>query len=245
MEEFEQNAVNEVEPQESSQQANPVQNVEQTETPQQVNFKRLREKQRQLEQELEMQRKLNEQLLALSSQAKPQAQEIDEFDAIPDDDYIPKGKVKSLVKKEAQKIAQEIARQEAERIIKHQEQAGYLDKLKRQYPDFNEIVNPETIALLEEQDPELADTIAEIKDPYKIGIQSYKYIKALKLAESVPAQRRVKEADKKIEQNSKTVQSPLAFEKRPMAQAFKMSEQEKTALYEEMMQAAGKAGFSY
>ena len=60
--------------------------------------------------------------------------------------------------------------------------------------------------------------------------------------------RHAKEVEKKIEKNEKTVQSPQAYNKRPMAQAFSMtnmSDGEKTKLYEEMMGYASQAGHGY
>ncbi len=73
--------------------------------------------------------------------------------------------------------------------------------MRRQYPDFSDVVNPDTLALFEEQEPELAATIADSKDPYKMGIQSYKYIKALGLVSKAPEARHAKEVDKKLEKN--------------------------------------------
>ena len=246
MDELDNSVSQEVAPQETTSPDSSTVQQTQEETFQQKNFKQLRERQHQLERDLELQRQMNEKLMQMSqshSQSKPV--EVDEFDSISDDDFIPKGKVKNLVKKEAYKIAHEIAQQETQRMMKAQEQSQFMDKLRRQYSDFDDIVNPETLSLLEQQDPELAATIVESKDPYKIGIQSYKYIKALKLADKAPEARRLKEADKKLEQNAKTVQSPQAYDKRPMAQAFKMTETEKTQIYNEMMGYASQAGFSY
>lgn len=243
MDELENSVISEVAtPETQPESIQPVQKT-QEETIQQKNFKQLRERQQQLERDLEVQRQLNEKLMQMNQ--SPKSVEVDEFDSISDDDFIPKGKVKNLVKKEAYKIAQEIAQQETQRMIKAQEQSQFMDRLRRQYSDFDDIVNPETLSLLEQQDPELASTIASTKDPYKIGIQSYKYIKALKLAEKAPEARRLKEADKKLEQNAKTVQTPQAYDKRPMAQAFKMTESEKNQIYNEMMGYASQAGFSY
>ena len=150
----------------------------------------------------------------------------------PDDEYIPKGRVKSLARKQMEPLEKKI--QELEQHLEAQRQRELFQTLKSKYRDFDEIVNPETIALLEEKDPELAQTIVEIKDPYKMGIQTYKYIKAFGIAEDVPEKRRSKEAEKKLEKNAKTVQSPLAYDKRPMAQAFRMTESEKSKLWEEM-----------
>lgn len=206
------------------------------------NWKAARERQKELERELLMQREINERLLKMTEKAP--VQEVDELDQLSDDEYIPKGKVKKLVHKEKDRIVKQTV-EEVEKLLKQRDQANFMDKLKRQYSDFDEIVNADTIALLEMNDPELAETIAELKDPYKIGIQSYKYIKALGLSEKAPEARRTKEVEKKLEKNAKTVQTPQAYDKRPMAQAFKMTDAEKTKIYEEMMGYASQAGFSY
>ena len=167
--------------------------------------------------------------------------EVDEFEDIADDDYLPVGKVKQLVEKKARAIVQA----ETQKILQQREQANFLDKLKKQYGDFDDIVNQETLAILEKQDPDLAETIAGLKDPYKIGLQSYKYIKALGIADKVPQARRVAEVEKKLEKNAKTVQSPQAYDKRPMAQAFKTTDAERAAIYKEMMEYASGSGYSY
>lgn len=220
------------------------QDVHKTESRQQENFRSLRERQRQLEFELKTQREMNEKLLNMATQATQKPQEVDEFDSMSDDEYIPKGKVKKLVSKEKDRIVKETVA-EVEKMLHQREQSQFLDRLKRQYSDFNEVVNPETLSALEESDPELAQTISDLKDPYKIGLQSYKYIKAMNLSPKVDEMRRSKEIDKKLEKNAKTVQTPQAFDKRPLAQAFKMTDAEKNALYEEMMQAARGAGSGY
>lgn len=175
----------------------------------------------------------------LKKQLEPK--EKDEFEDISDDDYIPAGKVKKLVEKQARLIAEQAAREQ----LQQREQSQFLDKLKRQFSDFDEVVNNDTLAILESQDPDLAQTISELKDPYKIGLQTYKYIKALGITEKVPTARRAKEVEKKIEKNAKTVQTPQAYDKRPMAQAFKTTNEERAALYKEMMGYASQTGYSY
>lgn len=202
------------------------------------NWKEMRRRQQDLERDLKMQREMNEKLMQLATQANPQKQEIDELDAIGDDEFIPKGKVNKLVEKRAARIAEDIAKRETEKFFTEQKQSQFMDRLKSKYSDFDEVVNSETMALLEEQDPELATTIADLKDPYKIGMQCYKYMKAMNLADKAPNARRAKEVDKKLEQNTKTVQSPQAYDKRPMAQAFQMSKAELSNIYKEMMQFA-------
>ncbi len=199
------------------------------------NFKAMRLKNAELEKRLrERDDMLDKFMNAQLAQTQTKQQEVDEFDSIGDDEFIPKGKVKELAKKEAQKYAEQIAKNEIERFHKQQQDSQFLDRLNRQYQDFSEIVNPETLSLLEEKEPELAKTIADLKDPYKIGMQSYKFIKAMGLVDKAPEARRTKEIEKAVARSEKDIQSPAAFEKRPIAQAFKLTDAMKKDLYREM-----------
>lgn len=199
------------------------------------NFKAMRLKNAELEKRLKQYEDMQMQIMqAQIANSTPAKQEVDEFDSIGSDEFIPKGKVERLVEKKAQKYAEEIAKREVEKHLKKQNDSQFLDRLNRQYQDFSEIVNPETLSLLEEKEPELAQTIADLKDPYKIGMQSYKFIKAMKLDLKAPEARREKEVEKAIEKSEKAVQSPAAFDKRPIAQAFKMTDAMKKELYREM-----------
>ena len=212
---------------------------------QDYNWKAARERQKELERELRMQKEFNEKLMqAQMANQQVQKHEPDELDSIADDDFVPKGKSKKLIQKETQHIRKET--DDLKKELGSLKQQLMYNSLHSRYSDFNEIVNQETLAQFEQQEPELAQTISESNDPYKVLMQSYKYIKALGIAGS-PEAKRSKEVDKKLEKNSKTVQSPQAFEKRPMAQAFKMAEskEEQRKLYEEMMGHASKVGYSY
>lgn len=204
----------------------------QVESKQNRNWREMRRMNEELRSKAQAQEELIANLLK-QQMAAASPPPIDELDAIPDDDYLPKGKVKSLLKKEREEIKKE-AREEARKYWEEQEKANFHQKLKAKFSDFDEIVTPETLELLDQQDPEMANMIVELKDPYKMGLQTYKYIKSLGLAEKVPNHRRVKEVEKKIEQNAKTVQSPQAFDKRPMAQTFQMTEAMKQDLWKEM-----------
>lgn len=204
------------------------------------NWKAMRLKNAELEKSNKDMRDMLDKVLQAQLQ-QTQKPEPDELDAIGSDEFIPKGKVEKLVERKAQKYAAEIARQEVERQLQEHNQSLFMDRLQRHYPDFSEIVNPETLSLLEEKEPELAKTIAEIKDPYKIGMQSYKYIKALGLVQKAPEARREKEVQKAIDKSEKTVQSPMAYEKRPLAQAFQLTDAMKKDLYREMHQYASMA----
>lgn len=202
-------------------------------------LKAMRLKNADLERELKQMREMQMQMMQaqLVNNAAPAQKEVDEFDAIGDDEFVPLGKVKKLAEKNNQRVlknTEELVRQEVAKALKSQEQSQFMERLNRQYSDFSEVVNPETLSLLEEKEPELAATIAESKDPYKIGVQSYKYIKAMGLSQKAVESRREKQLDKAIEKSEKAVSSPMAFDKRPIAQAFKLTDAMKKDLYREM-----------
>lgn len=221
----------------------------QEESPQEKNWRELRRKaddaekrQREYEEKLKIQDEFIKNLLQSqkSQEAPPPPKEVDEFEALPEDEYLPYGQTRKFV----QKSARQIAREEYLAMEKERETARFRERLQSKYADFDEVVNPETIALFERQEPELATTIADLKDPYKMGLQTYNFIKKMGLAGSPEEKRHAREVEKKIEKNEKTVQSPQAYNKRPMAQAFSManmSTDEKQRLYEEMMGFAGQS----
>lgn len=199
---------------------------------QQDNFRNMRRKQEDLERKLKEKDEMIERVLKMQLDQKSQPNVVEEPEE-PDEEFIPKGKVKSLAKKQMAPLEKRLA--ELESKLEQQKQTQYFDKLKKQYSDFDEIVNPETLSILEEKDPELAQTIIDLKDPYKIGLQSYKFIKAMNLASGVPDARHAKEVEKKLEKNAKAVQTPQAYDKRPLAEAYRMTDADRNKLYEEMM----------
>ena len=225
-------------------QESPAQEVHREESRNERNWREMRQRQSELERELKSARDLNQKILEAQLASSQRPQEPDELDQIDDAEYVPKAAVKKIVERESGKIIK-AAVSEIERVQKAREDSQFLDRLKRNYSDFDDVVNVDTMRLLEEHDPELASTIVELKDPYKIGVQTYKYIKAMNLAEKVPSSRRVKEVEKKLESNSKTVQTPQAYDKRPLAAAYKMTESQKSELYQEMMGYARQAGSGY
>jgi hypothetical protein len=223
---------------------NQVNEVKETQQPAQEpvtnqHLKAMRLKNAELEREVKQMREAQMQMMQaqLANQQSQRQAEPDEFDRIGDEEFIPLGKVKKLAEKNSQKVlknAEEIVKQEVAKALQKRDQDQFMDRLNRQYADFSEVVNPETLSILEEKEPELAATIADLKDPYKIGVQSYKYIKAMKISDSAKDVRREKELDKAIEKSEKAVTSPMAYDKRPIAQAFKLTDAMKKDLYREM-----------
>lgn len=209
---------------------------QEAETRQERNWREMRKRQEELENRLKqkdemLEKLMNAQMASQTKQPEPEPED-------PDEEYIPAGRVKGIARRTVQPLEQKI--HELEQKIAQQEQQKIFNNLRSKYSDFDDVVNQETLELLETKEPELAAAIAENKDPNKMAIQAYKYIKALNLAEQVPTARRSKEVNKRLEENNKTVQTPMAYDKRPMAQAFKITEAKRNELYEEMMRYAGQ-----
>lgn len=195
------------------------------------NWRELRRQQKEDKQKLKMQEEIIEKLLR--SQAPVKANEPEE--RIAADDFI--------TLRQSEKHAEMIAERKYRELDEQKERSRFVERLKSKYTDFSDIVNPDSIAIFEEKEPELAATIADLKDPYKMGLQTYRFIKSMNITEEVPERRHTKEVEKKLEKNEKLVQSPQAYNKRPMAQAFRMTDADKKALYEEMMQHASGSGY--
>lgn len=204
---------------------------------QERNWRAMRQREREMEYQLKQQNELIDRLLK-STQTHPSIPAVVEEEE-PDDEYVPAGKVKGIARKTVQPLEKKIADLEAK--LAQQEQQKLLQSLHAKYSDFDDVVNVETLEMLEKTEPELAATIAQFGDPYKVGLHAYKYIKALGLVDKLPNARHTKEVIQKMERNEKAVQSPTAYGKRPMAQAFKSTQADKTRLYEEMMFYASQA----
>lgn len=242
--------VNEAVPQDQNQTHEQVEQVQEAQIekplggPSREHFRRLEQSKKELERELKLQKEMLERFMTAQPAPQP-VQEVDEFDSIADDDYIPKGKVDKRIEKRAAVIAEQIVERKLKEVEQKQHQATFMNRLKGQFSDFDEVVNPETLQILEDTNPELAQTIVESKDPYKIGLQSYKFIKAMGLHAKEPQTAQSKDVEKKLASNAKTVQSPQAFSKRPMAQAFNPTKEELAAAYKEMHHYASQANLSY
>lgn len=201
------------------------------------NWRAMRQRQKEMEYEIKQKNEMLDRFMQQqqTQQAKQEVVEPEE----PDDDFVPAGKVKGIARRTVQPLEKKI--QDLENKLAQQEQQKLIQNLHSKYSDFDDVVNVETLEMLEKTEPELAATIASFKDPYKMGLQSYKYIKALGIVEKLPESRHKKEVVQKLEKNAKAVQSPTAYDKRPMAQAFKATQADSKKLYEEMMFYAGQA----
>lgn len=199
------------------------------------------------DQQLAKQQEMLNKFLEMQMQ-KNEPKAPDEFANIDPDDFPTWGQASKKFANDAESIAerkyQEFKKKEQEERLK-EEQLRFRERLKSKYSDFDDIVSPDAIALFEEKNPELAQTIMELKDPYKMGLQTYHYIKAFNIGKDIPGKKHSREVDKRLEENERSVPSPQTYDKRPMAEAFNYKDADYSKLYNEMMGYAQKAGFSY
>lgn len=202
---------------------------------------------RQKKDEWERRAKYYEDLvLKQSSQAAPApspvVQEEDIVEQLAREEYVPGDKVAKALKKQKEEFRREL--EEVKKTYSSHQQNSLMNELKREYSDFDQVVNPENLDLIEETNPRLAKSLAKTleSDPYSFAVQSYEYIKSRGIGK---APQKMTEVDQKIVQNKKTVPSPQTFEKRPMAQAFQPTKEMQAELQAEMMRYAQQAGMGY
>lgn len=230
---------NAVENSSSTEESQPIESPHEAEDKQERNWKEARRKQRDSDVKLKQQEEMIEKLLNARQAPEPMAPEPDEFANISPDDYPTWNQTDRRIAKQAEAISE----RKFKELEAKKERERFLERLQSKYSDFNNVVNPDSIATLEENEPELAATIADLKDPFKMGMQTYKFIKALDMSGDISDRRHAKEVESKIKKNEKIVQSPQSYDKRPMAQVFQNNSAAKTATYEEMMGYASGSGY--
>lgn len=133
-------------------------------------FRELRAKMERLERE-------RDELAALVTQKnQPQQAEPEDEDIHLGENDLAEGKHLSKVQKKIRKLEAQL-RQVEERSSLTSTEA----KLKAQFPDFESVVNRDTVAALREAEPELAQTLNSSNDIYAKAVSAYKMIKKLGL----------------------------------------------------------------
>lgn len=109
-------------------------------------------------------RRQNEELRAHMAQLSTTKQETPEEQSS-DDDWMTHKKFK----KEMQELKNQLKAKEAETVV---------DRLKGKFTDFDDVVSPENVEYLKENDPELALSLQALRDdPYQQGLAAYKMLK--------------------------------------------------------------------
>jgi hypothetical protein len=208
-------------------------------------FAELRIQKRELERKAKMQEELLHELMNQRTQTQAaMPPEEDMIEQLAKQEYVAGETVAKALRKMEQKMNSQV--DEVKKSYATQRGKSSFEEGKAACKDFDQVVTPETLDLIEENNPRLAASLAKsmTEDPYSFAIQSYSYIKAQGLSKSNQS-KKMTETEKKIEQNKKSVPSPQVYDKRPMAQAFKPTEEMRKELHQEMIGYARQVGMGY
>ncbi len=126
------------------------------------NWAEMREQKRRLEQRVQ---ELEEGFGKFNKTTQPQEEE--ENYGFKDEDLV-EGKHLKEINKKLKRLENEL----------HQKDALLVEnRIHIQYPDFKQVVSKENIEFLKENEPDLADSLIDIKDPYKQAVAAYKMLK--------------------------------------------------------------------
>jgi len=145
-------------------------------------------------QELEQKSREQEEVIKKLSAPKP---EEDELAKLGDEDIITYGQHK----KATVKLAKEVAAQ----AVKDYVASTVDERLQLKYDDFAQVVSPENIEFLKQNEPELAESLSYYPDPFKQGIAAYKLLKKLGITEGEVVAPQSKEKQKAAMNSQKPV----------------------------------------
>lgn len=151
-----------------------------------INFRKLesaREQDREARIRAEMKAEAMEQELQ-EIKAMLQPKEQDPLDGI-EDDYIDAKVLRAKLERERahlKKEAKEIAKQTIREERESEEKRNFLQRLKSQFSDYDQVMNESNIANLEQIDPVFLETVLEVPDDYARRLKTYKKLKSLQSA---------------------------------------------------------------
>lgn len=170
------------------------------------NFRRLeadREREREARIRAEMQTEMMQrELQQIREMMKPK--DIDPLDQINDMNDLEADKLKAVfAHRDAkfEKKTREIIEQTLQQKDVNEKKTNPEGALRRQYQDYDRFMNPDTIASIQERDPDAIDAIAAIEDPYVRREKAYQFIK--KRIGQVPKQedKPIESVKQKVEEN--------------------------------------------
>ena len=194
------------------------------------NWAEMRRQMREKDQQID---ELRKQFSSIS-QRNPNQEEEDELAKLAEDDI--------LTVAQAKKLAQKMARNVAEEVIRKREASTVDERLSMKFPDYADVVTKENIELAEQLEPELAEAIGKMDDPYKQRVSAYKLLKRVAakgdVGNSMEKKKAMANSQKPLSVNAVTKQSAIGN-----AHLFEngLTPELKKQLYKEMREAA-KAG---
>lgn len=194
------------------------------ETDQEMNFRKLREINEQLQRERDQERERNqkdremfEALMkrSISAESTPEP-EVDAYAGLAGDDWVTVEQQKKLDalrdEKNAAKTAEAIKKAlEEDRAKRYKEEAP--QRLKNRFGDFDAVVTEENVKQLQAQEPDVAQALSLIGDEEARAVAAYKYIKVFipKAAETTASKQRIQQnANQPKSLSSAGGNSPLA-----------------------------------
>ncbi len=147
---------------------------------------------------------LSRQFLEISKR-NPPTEEVDELANLAEDDI--------LTVAQAKKLAQKMARGVAEDVFKEREAATVDERVQLKYSDYADIVTKENRELLKQTEPELAQSLYHIPDPYNQAVTAYKLLKKVtapgESSLSLDKKRALENSQKPLSVNAVTKQSAI------------------------------------
>lgn len=210
--------VAEVQPEEVKEEPKEESIVEKPNTDREDNLKALRESRRKIQQEKEA---LEARLLAMESQKNQQPQ-VDEY--LDEEDE---------TRKELKEVKKYVSQMQVnnERL-----------RLQANYPDFKNVVNEESIAILKERFPEVARTLDQGTDIYSTGSSAYNIIKKFGIHIEDNYSKQKENINKNI---SKPIPSNTVKNTSPLSYANDYSDLEDASVRAEIIKQARKIAGSY
>jgi len=165
------------------------------ETEKEMNFRKLRESNEQLQREREQDRQmmiqLQEQLLKQNPQAQEAPKEVDEFANLDKSDWSTIDQTEKLAERIADsRFEKKMAEYEA---MRRKEEAP--QRIKSKFQDFDSVVTEDNVKQLRALEPDVADALSLIGDEEAKAVAAYKYIKAFvpQAAEATASKQRIQE----------------------------------------------------
>lgn len=174
-----------------------------TETPQQMNFRMIRERAERAERERDDAMRYAMQFQQPKQQAQA-APEDDYSDIGLDDDGLAEGKHLKKMMKEMREIKKELHTYKAKAI-----EDTTIIKLKTQFNDYDKVMTSENLSRLEQANPELAEMIMNTPDRYKQSKLAYDMVKQYGIYSDAP-KAPTYDNEKAIAQKNSAKPRPLA-----------------------------------
>ena len=154
----------------------------------------------------------------------------EEEEELDDDDFI--------TKKHLKKYAENIATEKYHKLKEQENQQNWKRVAREMYADFDSVVSSDNLKRLEDEMPEIAKIISESKDNLKMASGAYKAIKNLLKESSI--EKEIKKNNEAMEKNKKDPIAVAAIDRRPIAQAARLTDKDYQELWKEMQHYASK-----